>query len=58
MPSGIYNRDPMDKDWRISKISFGQETAKLETERKLQERKKIRQEIDREYLKSEKFNRN
>jgi len=54
MPSGIYNRDPMDKDWRISKISFGQETAKLEKEfAELQERKKIRSEIDREYLKSE-----
>mgnify|MGYP000412549197 CR=1 FL=1 len=54
MPKGIYERDPLDRDHLSSGISFGQETAKLEKEfAELQERKKIRAEIDREYLKSE-----
>ena len=33
MPSGIYNRDPMDKDWRSTGNSLGQEKAKLEKDR-------------------------
>ena len=54
MPSGIYNRDPMDKDWRSTGNSLGQEKAKLEKEfAELEEKRKLRAELDRDHLKSE-----
>ena len=54
MPKGVYERDPLDRDHVSTGISLGQETAKLEKEfQELKQRKKIRQELDRDYLKSE-----
>ncbi len=54
MPSGIYNRDPMDKDWRKTGINLGQEKARLEQEFvELEEKRKLRAELDRDHLKSE-----
>ena len=54
MPKGIYERDPLDKDHLSTGISLGQVQAKLEKEfAELEEKKKIRAEIDRDHLKSE-----
>lgn len=54
MPRGIYDRDPLDRDHISTGISLGQVQAKLEKEfAELEEKKKIRAEIDRDYMKSE-----
>lgn len=54
MPRGIYERDPFDRDHISTGISLGQVQAKLEKEfAELEEKKKIRAEIDRDHMKSE-----
>lgn len=54
MPKGIYDRDPLDRDWKSAGISIGQVQSRLEQEfEELEAKKKLRADLDRDHMKAE-----